>query len=232
MRLKLVLIIAILSSYLSVEAQVGIKTENPLGVFHIDPLENTSVGGASGTSDDVIVLNNGRVGLGISPTANLHVNGGFRLVDGTEGANKMLVSDANGGASWQYKTLGQRVGPISLAPMLSNHDIVGSTFRYTGASITLPPGNWQVNLNATYLNENTTSVALWWDLCPSATTHSYFGRALSYTAPPSSHAPVSAVYFVSHTVTTTYYLWVRAQYTLAVPMKYTGEGRMWAMQIQ
>ena len=41
------------------------------------------------------------VGIGTGyPTARLDVRGSFKLVDGTEGAGKVLVSDQNGNASW------------------------------------------------------------------------------------------------------------------------------------
>jgi hypothetical protein len=43
----------------------------------------------------------GRVGLGTTaPTATLQVNGTLRFVDGSEGVNRVLMSDANGNASW------------------------------------------------------------------------------------------------------------------------------------
>jgi uncharacterized protein (TIGR02145 family) len=42
------------------------------------------------------------VGIGTSnPTAKLHVNGTFKVVDGTQGVGKILTSDATGMASWQ-----------------------------------------------------------------------------------------------------------------------------------
>lgn len=44
----------------------------------------------------------GNVGIGTaSPTAKLHIAGPFRLEDGSQGNGKVLVSDANGLASWQ-----------------------------------------------------------------------------------------------------------------------------------
>lgn len=43
----------------------------------------------------------GNMGLGIAPSnARLQVNGSFKLVDGTQGAGKILTSDANGLATW------------------------------------------------------------------------------------------------------------------------------------
>lgn len=44
--------------------------------------------------------NGGNVGIGVAPDAKLHVAGTFKLVDGTQGAGKVLTSDANGLASW------------------------------------------------------------------------------------------------------------------------------------
>src|SRR5688500_18924471 len=42
------------------------------------------------------------VGIGIStPTAKLHVNGTLKVTDGTQGAGKIIISDAVGQASWQ-----------------------------------------------------------------------------------------------------------------------------------
>ncbi|MFI1770611.1 hypothetical protein [Thalassobellus citreus] len=72
----------------------------------------TSLGhGATTNQDNAIVIGNTnddtqydgtKVGLGTStPTRRLHVAGGFRLVDGTEGEGKTLISDANGNASWK-----------------------------------------------------------------------------------------------------------------------------------
>lgn len=59
-------------------------------------------------TQNILVANpNGNVGFGIqNPTARVHINvsapgTGFRLVDGSQGAGKTLVSDANGNASWQ-----------------------------------------------------------------------------------------------------------------------------------
>jgi hypothetical protein len=48
---------------------------------------------------------NGRLGIGTAaPTENLHVAGNIRMVDGNEGAGKVMVSDANGTASWVSPT--------------------------------------------------------------------------------------------------------------------------------
>lgn len=88
----------------------------------------------------------GNVGLGISsPTAKLHINSStspaFRLVDGTQGAGRVLKSDANGNASWiQDNTAlptiiatlgtGATISATTVDPALNGTD--------TGTRITLP----------------------------------------------------------------------------------------------
>ena len=89
----------VLQSY----AQIGINTDNPQQLFHIDALKNTS--GTLNISDDIVTDSNGNMGMGtISPTARLHIatdNIALRLQDGTQGAKKMLYSkDNNGNLSW------------------------------------------------------------------------------------------------------------------------------------
>jgi hypothetical protein len=94
-------------------AQVGIRTENPQGMFHVDAMGNTA--GSSGTGDDVIVTLEGNVGIGAIPTANpparlLITDGGtsttpkspLRIVDGNQEGGKVLTAtNANGDARWE-----------------------------------------------------------------------------------------------------------------------------------
>lgn len=58
--------------------------------------------------DNIMVIKpNGNIGFGVAlPTTKVHIESagagtGFRLVDGSQGAGKTLVSDGNGNASWQ-----------------------------------------------------------------------------------------------------------------------------------
>jgi len=61
---------------------------------------------ATATQANSIILGNSsnannKVGIGTnSPEERLHVVGSIKIVDGTQGANKVLTSDANGKASW------------------------------------------------------------------------------------------------------------------------------------
>ncbi len=66
---------------------------------------------------DFVVRDNGQVGIGTSsPSAKLEINssssGVLKLVDGTQGANKVLMSDANGLATWQDFNQSQNIGQV------------------------------------------------------------------------------------------------------------------------
>jgi hypothetical protein len=61
----------------------------------------------SGTGGDVMaVKHNGFVGIGVAdPLAKLHINGALRIADGSQGAGKVLTSDAAGNTSWEQAAL-------------------------------------------------------------------------------------------------------------------------------
>ena len=53
-------------------------------------------------SNALTILKSGNTGIGThQPSATLDVEGTFQLVDGNEGADKILTSDANGNAAWE-----------------------------------------------------------------------------------------------------------------------------------
>lgn len=53
-----------------------------------------------------IFYSSGNVGINNNnPTVHLDLQGNFRLSDGTEGTGKVLVSDANGNASWESNSI-------------------------------------------------------------------------------------------------------------------------------
>ncbi len=67
---------------LSLSAQVGINTNNPLGTFHIDPQGDTN--DPLNISDDVIVTSNGNVGIGtLTPGKKLEIQGN-EIITGTD----------------------------------------------------------------------------------------------------------------------------------------------------
>ncbi len=56
------------------------------------------------------------VGIGtIIPTEKLHVNGTFKVKDGTEGNGKILVSDANGKSTWMSNSIYTKSSPLNNA---------------------------------------------------------------------------------------------------------------------
>ena len=127
-RKHLFLIIAIVFCG-ALNAQVGINTENPQGMFHIDGQGNTN--GNTNISDDVVVTATGNVGVGTNTPATKvdirtsTVNTGFRLQDGSQGTGMVLTSDANGNGKWAAPGFSEftRVQPASLP------------FSYTGVTI-------------------------------------------------------------------------------------------------
>ncbi|MDQ1162918.1 hypothetical protein QE422_003286 [Chryseobacterium sp. SORGH_AS 447] len=98
------------------------------------------------------------VGIGTSaPGARLEVNNGstagaIKIIDGTQGANKVLTSDANGVGTWKKSsaTISTILGTL---PSSTVNDL--STNKYLGAYITLSPGKWLIYLNVQVNDVNT-----------------------------------------------------------------------------
>lgn len=88
-------------------SQVGINTKFPQGVFHVDPLGNTSSTGTAGFADDILVTKDGSIGIGtLNPSSHVHIDKGaansfIRIEDTSEGTgDKFLASDSEGRGSW------------------------------------------------------------------------------------------------------------------------------------
>ncbi len=85
----------------------------------------------------------GNVGIGtLTPLDKLHIVGSIRMVDGNQGANKVMVSDANGTASWQTLAVGGLAGSGTL----------NSIPRFTPNGTTI--GNSQITDNGTNVGIN------------------------------------------------------------------------------
>jgi len=90
----------------------------------------------------------GNLGIGTTtPTTKLDIRAsspgtGFRLVDGSQGANKVLSSDADGKETWATN--------VAVTPAVIGVMGVGSSSTsqnsWTGAYITLPNGKWSVQV--------------------------------------------------------------------------------------
>lgn len=103
-------------------------------------------------SEQFTVSSGGNVGVGTTaPTAKLHINAasagtGFRLVDGSQSNNRILMSDVNGNASWKEVTINRISGVLGTGV---NLNLVNNytTFYQTGSYIDLPVGKWEVSID-------------------------------------------------------------------------------------
>jgi hypothetical protein len=87
---------------------------------------------------DIAIKRNGNVGIGTNtPAAKLDVIGNVKITDGTQGAGKLLTSDANGLATWQTVAMGlTSVGPIAGTANANGATITGSVLNLTPANAT------------------------------------------------------------------------------------------------
>ena len=93
-----------------------------------------------------------------SPTASVDTPAqAMRIIDGAQGNdNKVLVSDANGNATWQLFKSKSVSGMMGYDKTVATAD----TEYYTNAHITLPPGKWivysgsTVNINSANVQNN------------------------------------------------------------------------------
>ncbi|KQT24119.1 hypothetical protein ASG22_08875 [Chryseobacterium sp. Leaf405] len=124
-------------------AQVGINTDNPQTTFHIDGAkDNPSTGApiAAQQANDIAITSAGNVGIGTTvPSTKLDIvsstAGALKIADGTQGDGKILVSDANGVATWQNSSPAVIInsstgGAISIAGTL--------TYLGAAATVTIP----------------------------------------------------------------------------------------------
>lgn len=224
----------VISSFLSlititISAQIGIYTETPLALFHIDTNKDNDSGSGSET-DDVVFTHDGKMGIGTAnPSAKLDIRGTLKYDTGNQRAGMVLVSDADGNASWGVEPYLETVESNEDADAVLPYYRAGSSFRYMGVSITLKPGSWKINFNATYHNSSSKSLTIWWDLSTSSTIDDRVDRVLSASGVPGTYCPVAGIYFVEHMVTTTYYVWSATNWELgSTTVAYSGEGRLWA----
>ena len=84
------------------------------------------------------------LGIGTAtPTEKLEVQGSVKIVDGTQGAGKVLGSDAAGKASWV--TLSPTAIPGSIPSSDLNFTVDGA-YHYIGYSVVVPPGRCNVSV--------------------------------------------------------------------------------------
>lgn len=230
MKKKILLLTGIFSLGL-LNAQVGINTKNPLGIFHIDPAGNTNAAGTSNTDDDIVVKANGQIGIGtVSPEKTLDLRGKFRLVDGTESNGYFLTSDADGNASWK-ETMQMKTFIVGTTQFPALTTVAPA---YTGTYISLPAGTWMIAFTCTYKDDTLPNYIIWRLSTSSSSFVPYLSAAKSTAYSGSAiaayHTSVSCYFLVTHTVVQDYYFWAGLS-EASTTMFYTGEGRLYAIPL-
>ncbi len=159
-------------------------------------------------------------------------NGQITIQDGTQGAGKVLTSDANGVASWMGGATTSIVNGTVPAPTGWPNLTQPNVSVNSGASITLPAGKWLVFWRSTFRNQTNNDAQIFWDLM--APGGILVGRALSSMGSPNWYCPVTAIYDVQPTTTTTYTMYGMAGVGVAFTagyLYYTGEGRLFAIPV-
>lgn len=86
-------------------SQIGINTESPSSLFHIDAKQNTT-SATGNVADDIVVTADGKMGIGTASPSNkltietIGTGAGLFLPNGA-GAGSILTSDVNGQTVWK-----------------------------------------------------------------------------------------------------------------------------------
>ena len=212
-------------------AQIGINTDEPQQLVHIDALHDTQVHPTPvNYYDDVVVTSSGKIGLGtLSPDARLHINTagtpttpviGLRLQDGSEANGYGWTSDNDGYGQWKViSPEGSRKG-IRQNGITLNLLSVKNKFINTNTYIDLPTGRWLLNLTilcpATVLPIGTTykiQITVGDGVTsggsnPTNTSDLEGNTTLTCVAWPATHAMIKNILIINNTTTATkrYYL--------------------------
>lgn len=151
---KILSIVVLLVSFISVYSQVAIGTTNPVeGTLLIDGKGNntTSVPSEVEAQDDFFIDREGNVGIGtVNPGYKLHVKKQslgdvpvLRIEDGSQAEGKVLTTDSQGNATWEFG--GQsRMVLGNLGSGYTGNIALSVNWIYSNANITLPPGKWVI----------------------------------------------------------------------------------------
>lgn len=132
---------------------IGFGTATPQQMFHIDGARDNNINSAptaAQLANDLVINGKGFVGIGItSPDKKLDIQSGsagaVRIQDGTQGNGYVFTSTADGTGTWK-----QPRAQVVRGTTTGGYDFPFTTisgYRYTGASITLPPGKWLVTIS-------------------------------------------------------------------------------------
>ncbi|MBF0575549.1 hypothetical protein [Dysgonomonas sp. GY617] len=153
---QLIVLLLLLNYNAMAQVGVGINMVDPThGVFQIDANANTIA--SNDVSDDIIVDNQGRLGIGVVPTHKLHIQTegtaaapveGFQYQygNGVHTVGAYLISNANGVARWQSSISSLRIIKGDYAA-IGFTCTLSSSMRYIGTHISLDPGIWIVQMS-------------------------------------------------------------------------------------
>lgn len=133
-----------------------------IGTLAAVSANNSMVLGSIAGVNSAIVSTN--VGMGVTaPSTRLHVNGGFRLQNGSEAANYILQTDANGLTTWVSPLLinSKRFGVIGEDDIASQNrafDITGFGFEISNTTFPTQPIRLQADENATTIGGANTAI--------------------------------------------------------------------------
>lgn len=150
------------STLLGLSAQIGVFTEKPLSLFHVDARFNTQASNPATYTDDV-VFTDGKLGLGtLNPQRSVDLKTSFRYSDGNQATNYVLYVNNQKNIGWEmekgvYPPMVE-VPSTTLANAFKafqfpNNSI--NTYKYTGVNMTLTKGVWLIYLK--------TSFVTWWN---------------------------------------------------------------------
>ena len=127
-----------------IQGNVGVGTSKPVNDLTVSGNSSIGAGYAAIAAPANGAIIQGNVGVGTSaPAAKLDVIGKIKITDGTQGAGKVLVSDANGVGSWRDTSATAIV--INSTTGFSA-DFAGDQLTYLGAKATVTvPGYYIVS---------------------------------------------------------------------------------------
>ena len=97
---------------------------------------------------NLIIKHNGNVGIGTQvPERKLDVRGGVKIMDGTQGAGKVLTSDGSGNASWQTPIIGGGGGSTPHVAFFAGNEAVANQLIPATTVQTVTFGNGFASFN-------------------------------------------------------------------------------------
>lgn len=141
--------------------RVGIDTNMPQALFHVDANKDNKINPAN-TSDDVVITSAGRMGVGHqNPQTSLDVLASapykaFTLTDGSQGAGNVLtILDSEGNAAWRAMRKAKTASSNNAG--VGYNGSVSSDMAYIERYVDLEPGRWMIRSNILLNVQGTTN---------------------------------------------------------------------------